>query len=276
MLRGFPTGPYKLRGKFVLYRLLGVALCGLLAVGCMIFYGRMAWDAASQIRHDQEVWSAGGPELPALVDGEVTTRKFVLNSYELKVHYTTPDGQAREQPLEFDTFGSMADDQATTVRLAPGSANDFALNSAVEASGKRWAAAAFFGGVGIFLLGGVFTALAFAASKQWRQVHHAARHGTALACQLLAREQILNQGKDTGSEKLTFRVPHHAGRPPVDVSYQLRTKGSGVISLDGGAAVLALVPTDAPERAILLLNDFYPIALGEAERRQAEQAIAAP
>jgi hypothetical protein len=275
MLQGFPAGPYKLRGKFVTYRLLGVVLCGLGAVGCMILYGGMAWDAASLIRHDQQVWGAGGPELPAAVDGKVTTRQFVLSSYDLKVHYQTPDGQVREHPLKFDTFGSMPEDQGTSVRLAPGATDDFALNSAVDVSGKRWAAAAFFGGVGIFLFGGGLIALAFATSKQWRRVHHAARQGTALACQLLARERIVNEGKDTGAEKLTFRIPAHSGRPPLEVSYQLRTKGSDVITLNGGAAVLALVPADGPQDAILLLRDFYPIELSEAERRQAEQAIAA-
>jgi hypothetical protein len=274
MVRGFPAGPYKLRAKFVLYRLIGVVLCGIAATGCMILYGGMARDAASLIQHDQQVWGAGGSDLPASVDGEVTTRQFVLNSYDLKVRYKTLDGQVREQPLKFDTLGSMPDDDATTVRLAPGSMDDFALSSAVAASGKRWAATAFFGGVGIFLLGGAFGVLGFATSKQWRRVHHAARHGTPLACRLLSREKVLNQGKDTGSEKLTFRVPAGPGHPELDVSYQLRTKGSAVIALDGGAAVLALVPADAPQGAILLLSDFYPIELGDAERRQAEQAIA--
>jgi hypothetical protein len=274
MLAGFPTGPYKLRRKFVAYRLLGVVLCGLAAVGCVILYSSMAWDTASLIRHDQQVWSAGGLELPATIDGEVTTRQFVLNSYDLKVHYKTADGQVRDQPLKFDTLGSMDENQATSVRLAPGSLDDFALSSAVDVSGKRWAAAAFFGGVGIFLLGGAFSVLGFATSKQWRRVHHAARRGSALACQLLAREKVLNQGSDTGAEKLTFRVPAHAGRPPLDVSYQLRTKGSDVVTLDGGTAVLALVAADAPQGAILLLRDFYPLALGENERRQAEHAVA--
>jgi hypothetical protein len=274
MVRDFPQGPYKLRGKFVLYRLLGVVLPVLAAIGCIILYGSMGWDAAALIRHDQQLWSAGGLELPAAVDGEVTTRQFVLNSYDLKVSYKTPDGQVRERALKFDTLGSMPDDQATTVRLAPGSLDDFALSSAVDASGKRWAASAFFGGVGIFLLGGAFGVLAFATSKQWRRVHHAARHGKAVGCQLLAREKVLNQGKDTGAEKLTFRVAVDASRPPLDVSYQLRTKGNDVIALDGGAAVLALVPADAPQGAILLLRDFYPIELNEAERQQAEQAIA--
>lgn len=259
----------------MLFRLLAVVICAVGAVGCVIIYGKMAWDAASQIRHDAQLWNAGGPELPAQVDGEVTTRKFVLNSYDLNVHYATPDGQVHHRPLKVETFGSMPDDHETTVRLAPDSSDDFALNSAVAASGKRWAAAAFFGIVGIFLLGGAFTAGAFAASKQWRRVRHAARHGRPLRCQLVSREQILNQGKPTGSEKLTFRIAAEPARPTHDVSYQLRTKGSDVITLDSGASVLALVAPDAQEGAILLLRDFYPIELGETERKQAEQAIAA-
>jgi hypothetical protein len=274
MVQGFPSGPYKLRGKFVLYRLLGVAASALAGLGCVVLYGNMAWSAASLIQHDERVWNGGGPELPAGVDGEVTTRQFVLNSYDLKVHYRAPDGQLQERPLKFETLGSMPDDQQTSVRLAPGSADDFALSSAVAASGKRWAAAAFFGGVGIFLLGGAFAVLAFATSKQWRRVHLAAQHGAPVRCQLLAREQVLNQGKPTGAEKLTFRVPASPGHPELDVSYQLRTKGSDVVTLEAGAAVLALVPAQAPQGAILLLRDFYPLDLDQDQRRQAEQALA--
>jgi hypothetical protein len=274
MVPGFPAGPYKLRSKFVLYRLLGVVLCGLTAVGCVIVYVSMAWAGASLIWHDQRVWNAGGPELPASVDGEVTTRQFVLNSYDLKVHYRGPDGRARDLPLKFETLGSIPDDQATTVRVAPQTFEDFALSSAVDASGKRWAATLFFGVVGVFLLGGAFGFLGFAAAKQWRRVSRAARHGTALKCELLSRERVMNQGKDTGAEKLTFRVPSaEPGQPARDVSYQLRTKGSSVITLDGGAAVLVLVPPALPQDAIVLLRDFYPIELGETERQQAERSV---
>ena len=87
------------------------------------------------------------------------------------------DGQPRDLPLKFDTLGSMPDEQQTTVRLTPGKFEDFALSSAVDASGKRWAAALFFGLIGIVLLGGVFGLLAFAAGKQWRMVRKAARTG---------------------------------------------------------------------------------------------------
>jgi hypothetical protein len=274
MVSGFPVGPYRLSGKFVLYRALGVAVCVLVALGCVAIYTSMAWDSASLLLHDQRVWSMGGVELPAGVDGEVTTRQFVLNSYDLKVHYDGPDGRRHDLPLKFDSLGSMPDDQATTVRLAPGNAEDFALNSAVAISGKRWASAVFFGVIGVFLLGGAFGFLGFAAGKQWRRVGRAAKLGAPLRCQLLGRERILNNGKDTGAEKLTFRVPAaEPGRPPRDVAYQFRTKGNEVLTLDGGASVLAIVPPDAPEQAILLLSNFYPLKLGDQERRQAEQAV---
>lgn len=274
MVPGFPVGPYKLRSKFVAYRALGVGVCALAALGCVVLYASLAGDGASLILHDQRVWDAGGPELPAGVDGQVTTRQFVLNSYDLKVHYRTPDGASHVRPLKFDTLGSLPDDEATTVRLAPGSTEDFALSSAVAASGKRWASAFFFGVVGIALLGGAFGALGFAAARQWRRVARAARLGRPRSCPLVAREQIMNQGRETGAEKLTFRVePGEPGRPARDVSYQLRTKGSAVITLDGGASVLALVPEARPDDAILLLSDFYPIELGSAERAQAEQAV---
>jgi len=274
MVQGFPAGPYRLRSKFVVYRALGVALCAVGGVGCVVLYGSMGWDAAAQIQHDERVWNGGGPEVPVGVDGQVTTRQFVLNSYDLMVHYRSPDGQPRDLPLRFDTLGSMPDEQQTTVRLTPAKFEDFALSSAVDASGKRWAAALFFGLIGIVLLGGVFGLLAFAAGKQWRMVRKAARTGVPLACQLLSRERVLNQGRDTGAEKLTFRVPAaEPDRPARDVSYQLRTKGSDVITLDGGTAVLAIVPPGAPDDAILLLSDFYPLDLGGAERTRAEAAV---
>src|SRR6478609_7332416 len=149
MVQGFPEGPYRLRGKFVFYRALMVGLSLLAAFGCVAAYAWLAGDSVSLILHDQRVWSAGGPELPAGVEGDVTTRQFVLSSYDLKVSDRTPDGRAHEQPLKFDTFGTIPDDRESTVRLAPGNSDDFALSTAVAVSGKRWASAAFFGVVGV-------------------------------------------------------------------------------------------------------------------------------
>ena len=83
-----------------------------------------------------------GPEIPAGIDGRVTTRQFVLKSYELTVQFVTPDGTLRNKNLELTTlFGGIAEEREPTVRLMPGSVDDFALSLAVDVAKTRWAAA---------------------------------------------------------------------------------------------------------------------------------------
>lgn len=269
MVKGFPRGPYVLSQKFVIYRLLGVVACLLFAAAGVLVIGDLARGLAQKIQHDERVWSARGPELPADVDGRVTRGKFFVSTYSLTVHYLAPDGATREKRISFDTLGNIPEGGATTVRLAPGSQDDFALSSAVAASGQRWAAAALIAGLGILLFGGLGGYVAFTTSRQWRRAHLAARHGVPVLCQVLAREQVPSQGE----EKFTFRVPATPSHSAQSVSYQLRTKGSDIITLDRGASVLAIVPAQAPQGAILLLRDFYPIRLNKAERRQARRAL---
>src|SRR5262249_48649123 len=98
--------------------------------------------------------------------------------------------------------------------------------------------------------------------------------GVPVRCAVVSRTAIVSQGRPTGNEKFVFRVPAAAANgAEVQATYQLRTKNSDVVTLDGGSSVLALVPPGAPAEAILLLRDYYPLALGSSERRQAETAV---
>ncbi|HEY3498299.1 MAG TPA: hypothetical protein VGK73_26575, partial [Polyangiaceae bacterium] len=206
----------------------------------------------------------------------VTTRQFVMKSYDLQVQFLSPDGTPRSKELEVTTlFGGLAEDGNVSVRLMPGSTDDFALNVAVAATKTRWAAAAFLGVVGILVLGGAFIFVVFAIARQSRRVVRAARTGTPVACELVSREQVLHQGNPTGAEIFKFKLPPATpGAPPAEVSYQFRTKGSDVVLLASGKSVLALVPRDTPSNAILVLRDYYPLRLSDAERLQADAAVA--
>ena len=217
-----------------------------------------------------------GPEIPAGIDGRVTTRQFVLKSYELTVQFVTPDGTLRNKNLELTTlFGGIAEEREPTVRLMPGSVDDFALSLAVDVAKTRWAAAAFFVVIGILLLGGACAGIVYAIARQSRRILRAARTGTPQACELISREPILYQGSPTGTDTFKFKVASAvAGAPPTEVKYQLRTKGSDVVQLASGKAVLALVPAGAPDKAILVLRDYYPLGFSDSERMQADAAVA--
>jgi hypothetical protein len=272
---GFPPGPYRLATRFVVYRLLGVVLGIVAALGCIGGYGYMTWSSIAGIVHDDRVWSAGGREYRAKVDGRVTTRQFVLKSYELHVSYRLPGGE-QKRDLSFDTlFGGIDSNADMAVRVLPGNPEEFALNAAVEASGKRWAAAAFLGVVGIFLLGGCCFFLAYSVAKQWRRASRAISGGVPVVCALVSRAHVMHQGRPTGTETFKFKVPANAaGGVETEVTYQFKTKGSGPLTLCNGTSVLAIVPPNAPTQAILLLRNCYPLALADVERTQAEAAIA--
>jgi len=273
---GFPMGPYGLATRFIVYRWLGILGSALAAVACIVGYGYMGWGYVSAILHDHQVWNGGGPELPASVEGKVTTRQFVLKSYDLQVTYRVPDGGRRQKKLEVVTlFSGLNADGDLTVRLLPQDPDDYALSAAVEASGGRWAGAAFFGVVGILLLGGTCSFLTFTLSRQWMRATRAARTGVPVTCALLKRESILHQGRPTGSETFTFKVPPAAaGGVETEVTYQMKTAGSDALTLGGGNSVLAIVPSEAPKDAILLLRNYYPLALSDSQRLQAEATVA--
>ncbi|HEV8547601.1 MAG TPA: hypothetical protein VGQ57_01215 [Polyangiaceae bacterium] len=251
-----------------------LALAGVIA--CIVGYGYLALDQISGIQHDLRVWNAGGADLPATYEGTVTERQFVLKTYQLKVEFLSPNGAPQSKPLEVTTlFGGLEDAGKITVRLMPGSVDDFALNVAVGATSTRWAAVAFLVIVGIALLGGTCLFLVFSIAKQCRRVLRAARAGAPVAAELLSREHLLHQGKPTGTEVFKFKLPPSAaGGSPMDVKYQCRTKGSDVIVLAAGKAVLAVVPQNVPSNAILLLRDYYPLRLSDAQRLQADAAVA--
>lgn len=276
MLAEFVQKPYRIATRFMLYRALGVAASLALMTASVLGFGAMGLAGARAIWRDQGIWNEGGPGLPAQVKGEVTTRQFVLKSYKLEVSYVSPgDGELHTGHLELDTlFGGIADDLQPMVRLSKGDPGAFALNTAVEASGVRWASVGFFFVVGIGLLGGCFGLLTYSVANQLRRVRRAAATGTPMLCPLVSRERVLNQGRPTGAELFRFQVPGSDGRETV-AKYQCRTKGCPALTMAGDRFVLAIVPPQAPTQAILLLQNFYPFVFSEAQKLSAKAALEA-
>jgi hypothetical protein len=270
---GFPRGPFGLSRKFLFWRWVAIALCAPTSLALFGVYAYMAFGQARAIWHDQRVWDAGGPEGPVQVGGEVTTRQFVLKSYRLDVGYVTPNGVSHAHKLEVETlFGGLDEEAADSVRLSPTDPDDFALASVVNASTTRYFAALFFLVVG----GGLAAAVAFfavASYRQIRRVRTAAEHGVLRLAPLLSRERVMANGRDTGAEKIVFRVPRADGSA-VDVDWQLRTKGNELLTAHGGRAVLAIVPSTDPAQAVLMLASFYPLVFSAAEGQQLRMALA--
>jgi hypothetical protein len=270
---GFPRGPFGLSRKFLFWRWVAILVCAPASVAIFGVYAYMAFGQARSIWHDQRVWDAGGPEGPVQVGGQVTTRQFVLKSYRLDVSYVTPNGVSHAHKLEIETlFGGLDEEAEDRVRLSPTDPDDFALSSVVEASTTRYFAALFFLVVG----GGIAVAVAFfavASYRQIRRVRSAAQHGVLRLAPLLSRERVMANGRDTGAEKVIFRVQRPDGGV-VDVDWQLRTKGSELLTAQGGRAVLAVVPSTDPAQAVLMLVSFYPLALSPADAQQVRAALA--
>jgi hypothetical protein len=260
---GFPGGPFRLRTKFLVLRWLVIAVCGVGALGAGILYTVLSWNEVSDIWHDARIWEAGGPELPAVVSGDVRTSKFIFRNYKLQVAYRTPDGTPHQHPLELEMLGGSLDEDAPqVVRLSPTDPKQFALGPAVDSSGARYAAAIFFFVVG-WGIAAAFGAGVWAALRQIRRVSQAARSGKLSVARLLSREQVMNNGRPTGAEKVRFWLDL-PGTVPREVEYQLRTKGDALLTNRAGDRVLALASERDPSGAVLLLQSLYPISLDEA------------
>jgi hypothetical protein len=271
---GFPRGPFGVSSKFLFRRWLAIALCVPASLAIFVVYFYLAWGQTSAIWHDQRVWNAGGPEGPVEVSGDVTTRQFVLKSYRLKVAYVTPDSVRHQHQLELETlFGGIDEEAEQTVRLAPDNPDDFALSGAVAATSRRYFAALFF-----LIVGGAIAVavafLAWAALRQLRRVRVAAEHGVLRLAPLVRREPVIVNGRDSGAEKVVFRVDRPDGGQ-LDVDWQLRTKGSQLLLGHGGRAVLAVVPAAEPALSVLMLESFYPLTFSPADAQQLRQALAA-
>ncbi len=258
-----PPAPWQLVPGYTIRRtVFGVVLMLVAAAAAIGYLVWLSGDVQAFLA-EQAVWSAPtSVEVPAEMDGEVTTRKLIFKQYELKVTYpVAPDGTLRTEPLEFDTLFSAIDDTiAPVVRFDPNEPGRFALNVAVNAKGGRWGGLLFmlFGGL---LVGGAIGFVGWALYVGARRAQMVAARGVPVACRTTSIEEQVVNGVKTGAIIYRFQVPERFGGKAREVVFR-RAEGTPLWTDEERELVVCLVPDD-PKAFVALRHDLFPLAVPE-------------
>ncbi len=268
-----PPRPWKLTTGFKLRRIVGGLVAILLGLGAIGGYTYMEWNELRLVSDNEAVWHMpGAVEGGADVKGRVSSRLF-FDTYTLDVTYDTPAG-VRTEKLEFGTIGDIDKGPSPVVRVDPDDPKRFALNWAVEASGKRWASGITLLLVGDALIGGSFLFLGVMAFVQLRRSLRAAENGVELHAQLLSATEQLANGRATGNMTYSLRLPSKAQDPDSPFTDAVTTEvtikksnGSPLTAPDGVVVIVAVDATAAQPAPLVVRGDLYPLDLREDERR---------
>lgn len=239
-------------------------------------YGVWQWAEAQQLLRDTELWDKNEVQAPADVDGEVTTRKLIFNSYKLKVTFADESGFDHTYPLEFDTLWSTVEQSAaTSVRYARGRPEQFALSWAMDVKGGRWAAFIFMFGIGVFLLGGGVLVFGVLTHLRTRQVQAAAKSGVEIECDIVSVTPQIVNGRASGNDVYRYKVPEHVGAPPGFEQTEIVTPKKGLpLLLDGGKKLVAIVSPQAPKNPVVVRADLWPLAFDDMTRMNIQEQAA--
>jgi hypothetical protein len=283
-----PPPPYRLRSSFVMRQTVGVVLLAACAVGAGGGYAWWQVSEAASIVHDSSLWASSGvSEVEVSVHGKLTSNKFIFNSYDLDVSFRDEEGRSHHGKSKFETlFARVNEDSPALVRYRPGNPDDFALSWAVDKVPSRWAGVAFMGGVGVLLIGGSFGGLAYQRYRVLQKASRAVREGAEAECKVLRVEDQMANGRPTGYRLFHFLIPDRLTRGVrVEGKEAFHPKKGMAFLFEGGQRLLALVPPEAPDKALALREDLYPLdfdartvqAIQEAAgKRTAEAPVSAP
>lgn len=246
---------------------LGAALMFLVGFGMSIVFPIWQATEAKRILVDQELWKTGTPAEDVRVSGRETSHNFLLNSYHLNVVYTDAVGGEHTGPLEFDTlFESVDQKSPIDVRYDAKDPTRFALSWAVDLSRARWGSVAFLG-----LLMGLLGLVVIWSGRGLLRRLAAARHVGAsfeeLELPLVQVIEMRQYGRATGQMRYRFDVAGPAGKTRKrEVVFNRKKKHEPLFVDAERTRMLAVRTSAAPDRPIVLRNDFYPFDLSETDR----------
>jgi hypothetical protein len=259
--------PLRVHARFVRNSYLGAAT--MFACGLVMSIAFPIWQTgeAKRILADEALWKGGTPAGDASVSGRETSHNFLLNSYHLDVVYTDDHGTEHKAPLEFDTLFSSVDQKAPVdVRYDAKDPTRFALSWAVDLTGARWAAVAFLG-LGLGALGLV---VIWAGRIVLRRLADARQVGTSFEELELPLVQVIEMrqyGRATGQLRYRYEAPRAGGKArKQEVVFNRKKKQEPLFVDPERTRMLAVRTSQAPDRPIVLRNDFYPFDVSETDR----------
>jgi hypothetical protein len=246
-------GPFEVQQRALRVSTLGHSALALfiLALGVgLVAYG---WYQGAEVWRVQSVWAASEiVDEDPMYEGEVTTRNFVFNEYELEVTYTHPTAGLTTVEADFFTFFSGPDENTPIyVKAMPDDPTVAVLNWQAESwiHGSVWALIiAGMGGMMLFL-GGVLLSGLF---NVYNAVFELARSGE-LTC-----AKVTDMNATTTSGVTTVLLTMELNGRPHAANYQ---QGSTDPTFYGEDKVLVLASRDGL-RMHMLRADGYPLQLG--------------
>lgn len=150
-------GPHTLHSKATVVSFLGGSLLVLMGLATMAGVSAMQMGSVDELMEETDAWENGTVAADGGIDGEVTTRQFVFDSYKLVVDWVDPLGQYHQKEQEFETlFGSIDDNEPVEVRYLPtDEGHTIATSWSESVRTSRWAAIAFLVLIGLLVGAGL-------------------------------------------------------------------------------------------------------------------------
>jgi hypothetical protein len=268
-MTGFAILPRPLRVKpaFVRNCIAGAIVC--FAAGGAIAIGGPVWQAAEaqKLLGDQALWKSGALAADVRVSGRETSHNFLLNSYNLDVSYADAVGAEHKTTIEFDTLFASVDQQSPVdARYDPKQPERVALSWAVDMVGSRWASIAFLG-LGSVALGLLFAWLGRLALRRLADARQVGSSFEEIDVPLVRVIEMKQYGRSTGQMRYQFQVVRADGKTKtLETSFNRKKKQEPIFVDAERTRMLAVRTTHAPDRPIVLRNDFHPFDVSETDR----------
>lgn len=270
-----PARPLAVRKSFATKKIIGAIFLTLFAVAAIAGGGWLSSSEARAIRHDARVWALETNAVGGSVKGKEETNNFLLHSYDVKVKYTDQSGLSHEVKLSFHTVGISVDTKRDLeIRYDPANPDDCVLSWSMNVTSGRWIYVAFMGSA-LALLGLGFLAMAFGGLRQLGAARRCAVGSEEVELEVQSFAAVMKGRKPTGRHLLRCLVaaPVVGGKGKVRVVRYAR--GRFPLFADGARRkVIALVASDAPDRPVLVGDDFSPFLLTPDQERVAREEIA--
>jgi len=259
--------PLRVRPAFVRNCILGSIVCFL--GGAAIAIGGPIWQLgeAKRIVAEQELWKTGAAASDVEVSGRETSHNFLLNSYHLDVAFADTAGAPHKTTVEFDTLFASVDQQSLVdARYDPKQPDRVALSWAVDMVGSRWASVAFLG-LGSLALGLLFAWLGRMALRRLADARQVGSSFEEIDVPLVRVIEMKQYGRSTGQMRYQFQVVRTDGKTKtLEASFNRKKKQEPIFVDPERTRMLAVRTTHAPDRPIVLRNDFHPFDVSETDR----------
>lgn len=188
--------------------------------------------------------------------------------YDLKVAYTDSDGRQYSKPLKVESMlKAMDQTNEPGVKFDPKNPENFVLSWAIDLGWARWSWLGF-KWLLILTCGGLLALIIRGGTRTLWSARSAAAKSDEVLLEVERIEPFLVNGSHHGQFVVHYRLPDGSSRnvtmhPPL------------VLEREGKQHVVALLPLDKPQNAVILEENLMPFAFNSGEEATIRQRVGA-